>query len=1058
MAKTTQVWFAPFRLDIAGGLLWHEDERCALSPKAFALLCTLVEHPGQLVSKASLLEAVWPDTVVGDSVLTVAIAELRKVLGDDPRTPQFIETAHRRGYRFIAPFGTPPPVSGSRLQVSRTSAEEPPPQCETSLVGRESELAQLHKLFAKAMNGARQVVFVTGEAGSGKTTLVDAFLFWVRSQKEFGVQSHERFGVQSRKSVLSPSISLRIDSVEGAKIDGAKHRTPDVELPSTPNAELPSTPRLWMAEGQCVEHYSAGEAYLPILDTLTRLCRRPDGTVLLDTLRQYAPTWLLQMPALLSATELEQLRHQGYATTRDRMVRELADAVAAFAATHPLVLVLEDLHWSDYATLDVLSTLARRSEPAQLFVIGTYRPVEVLRAQHPLRAMQHALSMHKQCETLALAGLTVEDITTHLQARFPHNQFPVAVPQMLQQRTNGNPLFLTSMLDELHAQTAIVEQDGQWTLAVEVETTASITPATMRALIEQQVDRLTAAEQQILEGASVAGVEFTVGAVAAAVGISLPEVEVQCEALAREGQFVRTADVRAFPSGTVTAQYAFVHAVYQETLYERVGAARRVRWHQSIAQWMETVAGEQAVEIAAELAVHCEQGRNSDRAIHYLEHAARKALRQGAAYEALRHLRRALRLLELAPPMQGQSERELKLQVLLAPVLMTAKGYGAMEIEQLYDRILTLAQQAEDLPRVFPVLIGVGGFHVVRGKYRMAHAVALQLLQVAERTQDLGLLVEVHALVGIVAFYQGEFTTARTHLEHGMALYDPIQHRTHMLHYGQDPWVACCSYLAWTLWTLGYPDQAQVRSREAIAYAQQLQHPMSRAFALGLTGILQNTCRDLQAGYDCAEELIALATEHGLPYWLVQGMVARGRVLVQSGRTTEGLAQIQQTIQARQEKDGSEGRPTLVVLAEAYAATGQVEAGLQALAKAHATAQHNGEGFAQAEVYRLKGELTLQKQASVRGPESEVSHSPTPKVQSLESEAEECFLRAIDIAQKQQAKSWELRTAASLARLWQSQGKRAEAHKLLSEMSSWFTEGFDTKDHQEARALLDTLA
>lgn len=290
---------------------------------------------------------------------------------------------------------------------------------------------------------------------------------------------------------------------------------------------------------------------------------------------------------------------------------------------------------------------------------------------------------------------------------------------------------------------------------------------------------------------------------------------------------------------------------------------------------------------------------------------------------------------------------------------MTAKGYGAMEIEQLYDRILTLAQQAEDWPRVFPVLIGVGAFHVVRGKYRTAHEVALQLLQVAERMQEPELLVESHALMGIVEFYRGEFTTARTHLEHGMAQYDPPHHQMHTLHYGQDPWVACCAYLAWTLWSLGYPDQAQARSREAIAYAQQLQHPMSRAFALGLAGILQNTRQDAQAGYDYAEQLITLAIEHGLPYWVAQGMVTRGRALVQTGRATEGLAQIQQAMQARQEKDGLERRPTFFVLAEAYAATGQTEAALRTLADAQTTAQHNGEGFAVAEMYRLKGELTL---------------------------------------------------------------------------------------------------
>jgi tetratricopeptide (TPR) repeat protein len=247
----------------------------------------------------------------------------------------------------------------------------------------------------------------------------------------------------------------------------------------------------------------------------------------------------------------------------------------------------------------------------------------------------------------------------------------------------------------------------------------------------------------------------------------------------------------------------------------------------------------------------------------------------------------------------------------------------------------------------------------VRGEYLTAHEIATQLLQVAQREQDPGLLVEAHALMGVVAFYLGEFITAQAQLEQSMALYDPRQHRAHAMQYGQDPWVACRSYLAWTLWTLGYPDQAQERSREAIAYAQELQHPMSLAFALGLAGILQNAGRDPQAGHDRAEELIALASEHGLPYWVAQGIICRGRALLQSGRATAGLAQIQQAMQARREKDGLGSRPSFAIVAEAYEATGETEAGFQALAEAQAAVKSSGERYSEAELYRLKGELLL---------------------------------------------------------------------------------------------------
>ena len=719
MTDNTQVWFAPFRLDVLGELLWHEQERLSLSPKAFAILRYLVEHPGQLVSKAALLDAVWPDTVVGDAVLTVGIAELRKVLGENPRAPRFIETVHRRGYRFIAPLSTTPPVSSRPSSVvGEEQRTEVGSQLDTGhwtlptrLVGREAEMLRLRECFRKALSGERQVVFVTGEAGSGKTALVETFLDEIRNQAH-----HQQKAVRSEVMPVLP-----------------------LQFPSS---------MVWIGQGQCTELYSAGEAYLPVLDALGRLCRAPGSAEILDTLRQYAPTWLLQMPALLSSTERDLLRQHTYGATRERMLRELADAIAAFTVKGLLVLVFEDLQWSDYATLDFLTTLARRQDPAQLLVIGTYRPGEVLRGRHPLKAIQQELQAHQCCVVLPLAGLTGADIATHLNARFPRHRFPAVFPDVMHQRTNGNPLFLINILDELQAQTAIVGQDGHWDLTVDVETVANRTPESIRSLIDQQVERLSSAEQRVLESASVMGVEFAAGAVAAALDAPLPQIEEQCEQLARQGQFLRAADIRELPGGTSTAQYAFVHALYQETMYDRIGAARRMRFHQSIAHWLEIVSGDQAVDIAAELAVHCEQGRDYERAVHYLEHAARKAMRRGAAYEAIRHLRAALRLLPTIPKTIRHTERELTLQTLLAPALITAKGYGTVEVEQIYSHVRALAQQVEDSPRVFPVLVGVAAFHVVRGEYRTAHEIATQLLQVAQREPDPGLLVEAHCAHG----------------------------------------------------------------------------------------------------------------------------------------------------------------------------------------------------------------------------------------------------------------------------------------------------------------------
>ena len=347
MAAAPDPRVGPLRLDPANECLWRGTEMLRLTRKAFAALHYLATHPGRVVSKEELFQAVWPAVVVSEAALTTCMREVRKVLADDPKVPQFIETVHRRGYRFIAPLSTTPqPVPSLKSKVQSPQSAIRNRQSAIGLVGREGELAQLHNWLEKALHGERQVVFVTGEPGIGKTTLVEAFLQQIAA-------------------------------------DGG----------------------VWIGRGQCIEHYGAGEAYLPGLDALGRLGRAPDGHRLLAVLHQYAPTWLVQLPALLGAAELEALQRRTQGATRERMLRELAEAVEALTAEQPLVLWLEDLHWSDYATLDWLAFVARWREAARFLVIGAYRPVDVIVREHPLKAVKQELQLHGNCEELPLGLL-----------------------------------------------------------------------------------------------------------------------------------------------------------------------------------------------------------------------------------------------------------------------------------------------------------------------------------------------------------------------------------------------------------------------------------------------------------------------------------------------------------------------------------------------------------------------------------------------------------------------------------------------------------------------------
>src|SRR5215510_48956 len=556
----------------------------------------LAEHAGQLVTKDELLEVVWSQTSVGEAALAVCMREIRRALGDQPRTPRFVATVHGRGNRFLAtvtiadrlPASPPLPVLPS-----------PPPL----LVGREAECAQMQQWWAKAVQGERQVGFVTGEAGIGKTTLVEAFLARVRGDRT-----------------------------------------------------------LWIGHGQCIEQYGAGDAYLPVLEALARLCRGPEGQHFSAFLDQYAPSWLVQMPTLRSMAELDALQRRGRGATQARMLRELAEAIEALTAERPLLLVLEDLQWSDYATLEWLACVARRREQAQLLVLGTYRPMDVLVRAHPVRTVVQELQRHGQCAELPLASLTDAGVAAYVAVRYAGRSLPEGLARLIRRRTGGNPLFMVSVVDAIERQGLLQEGAQASTVLEGLEAVAIGLPESLRHLIEQQLGQVSPEDRRVLEAASVAGVEFSAAAVAAGVNLEELDVEERCAALARREQFVQARGTAEWPDGTVAARYGFIHAVYQEGVYEGVPAGRRVWLHQRIGARQEAGYGAQAREIAAELAVHFERGRDARRAVQYRWQAGSKALRRSAHQEAITHWTKGVELLTTLPDTPERLQHELVLQ------------------------------------------------------------------------------------------------------------------------------------------------------------------------------------------------------------------------------------------------------------------------------------------------------------------------------------------------------------------------------------------------------------
>lgn len=1009
MATTSSVLlsFPPFQFDVASGRVWHGTHQYRLKPQAAAVLLYLVEHSGQTVSKEELFTALWPGVTVSPGVLRTCLWEIRQALRDRQRKPRFIETIPRRGYRFIGAVRRP------ASEVRRPQSPAPNTQhIAPNFVGRETELRYLHERLEKALSGERQVVFVSGEPGIGKTTLVQAFLSHV------------------------------------ATTDGLR-----------------------VAQGQCLEHFGVGEAYLPILEALGRLCRQSGGKQLRTILRQYAPSWLAHLPALVSRAAFDRLQREVQGVTRARMLREMAEALEVLTSETRLVLVLEDLHWSDPSTLDLVSFLARRHERAHLLVIGAYRPADILGNGHPLRTVIQELSAHGHCAELPVASLSEAAVGGYLTARFASSPTPAEEAQdeppvpaalheltrVIHRRTEGNPLFLVNMVDYLLACGAIARIDGRWTFLRAVDGVRQGVPQSIQQMIERQLDRLNPADQRLLEVASVAGVNFSAAVVAAATGSTVEEIEEQCTSLVRRALFLQCIGAEEWPDGLVSARYNFLHALYQQVLYQRISTGRLVRLHRQIGERIEQAHGERARERAAELATHFERGREYRRVVHYLRQAGENAARRTAHTEAINLLSKGIDLLQRLPPTPEGTRQKIRLHLAMGTPLIALKGYAAAEAEHIFTQARELCEQIQDPRLLFHALLGLGAVYHNRAAFHMVLTLAEQLQRLAHTIQEPTYQLWAHVLSGQVLCQTGQFILAQEHFTQGIALYDTPKHNPSASDAVQDPGVHCLSSLAEVLWLCGYPDQALRRCHEALTLTRRLSHPHSRVVALASAALLHTWLGKQVVAQELAEELTALARDQGFPQWLAVGTLRQERALVEQGLTA-GVEQIQQGLAAFQATGARLALPGFFCeLAWAQGKAGRVEEGLALLAAALVEIESTKERLHEAEVYWLKGQLTLQK-SGVRSPKSGVPNTqyPVPSTQA-EAEAEVCFLKALKIARRQHAKSLELRAVISLSRLWQRQGKKKQAHQKLAKLYGWFSEGFETADLQEAKALLAEL-
>jgi DNA-binding winged helix-turn-helix (wHTH) protein/tetratricopeptide (TPR) repeat protein len=748
--------FPPFRVELDEERLWKGSKQLPVRRKPFAILRYLVANPKRLVTHDELLKRVWGDVSVSESAVRSHLHELRQVLGEG-----VIETVIGRGYRFTAELGADVPTvapSPSRL-----------------VVGRTAELSALRAAFERAHDGHRQLCFVTGEPGIGKTTLVDAFL-----------------------------------------------------------DEVDAPPEVAAVRGQCVEQHGTPEAYLPVIGVVGQLCRSAHGDHALAVLVRHAPTFLAQMPQLVPDAMFEDVSRRAVGSSGPRMVRELVEALEAIAMHRTLVVVLEDLQWSDVATIDLVATLGQRREHARLLVIGTSRRAEAQTASHPLNRVMRSLVTRGGATAIPVDAIAAGDITRLLELRFPGHALPPGLTEVLDRITGGTPLFLTSWIDDLIVRGMLAERDGRWTLTVGLDEVAAHRPDTVRQMIDIQLDRLSHDEQRMLEAASAVGTEFSSELVAAALERPVEDADEICDALARRALFLRREPTEEWPDGTVNTRYAMTHGLVTEVCTGRATELRRQRWHRLIAARLETAYAGCIADVALLLARHHEHGRAPARALHHYLIAADQAQRRYASGDAIRLYRHALELLPKVGAERERDELELRALAGMSPAVLRLHDELSRDPVASFERRVALARRVGDPSQLCVALIDCALYHSTRAQ----HVVACELLDqvdgmIAAGAAGLELATYADSARAVALFWRGELAHSGALFERTFAADLRPDNGFDVLRQALiDRRPLMLGYLAQIHWLTGAPDRALADIEQGLALATASGDP----YTIGLAG------------------------------------------------------------------------------------------------------------------------------------------------------------------------------------------------------------------------------
>lgn len=944
VAEPVHLRFGEFELDEANARLLRAGRPLAVAPTPFAVLCALARKPSGLLSKHVLLDQVWGHQFVSDSVLKTAISDLRTVLGDDPRRPRYIETVSRRGYRFI---GAATSISVPGMTAATNSATE-----DGSFVGRADALARLHRAWEAACGGKRSVVWVAGEPGIGKTTLIDHFV---------------------------------------AGLSGIAR-----------------------GRGQCVEHYGQAEPYLPVLEALGELSR--GDSELPALMRAVAPAWLLQLPWLSTVEEREALRSDLVGVSPERMLREMAELVDRYTERRPLLLVTEDLHWSDRATIQLIDYIARRRGSARLMWLASFRLSEVVALEHPLNALRRELRLHGLCEEIVLDPFSEAEVADYLARHWPSTAGDEAFVRSLHRRTDGVPLFVASVMTEAASQP---QADVRWLPDATVPV-----PHNLTALIDHYIAKLSASHRELLTAAAICGVEFRVNTLALVLGRDARSIAQACGELAQQQLWLK-----ALPAERGDASqppFSFRHALFRQVLYDRTAVAARIELHRGVGTALERERSDGVAVGPAELAMHFERGGEATKALHSYAEAAETALSQLAPIECMNATERGLSLLERTPKNIDRDAVELRLGTLRGLAAFHVLGVGAeakTSFQRAYERLADLPEH----PMRGLLLHNFGLLLCLRADYEEAHALAQQALALPSGAADPVLQLAAHTVQAQVYLLQGE-------PQRVCELIEPALPALESADVGPDQsfaQVTLLGLLGLALLQVGCLKQSNARIEQAHAHAARLSQPMARMVAIWFDALCAVRLGDAVRVGALGDQMQALVDDYGLAHGRTSGRWFRGWADARQGEPQRGYRLIREAYEDNLRLEMVAGSSeTLGYAAEALALAGEWDAAQRQLEEARAIAEQRAE-----RVYLAQ--LLMIEAAIARG-------------RAEHDAALACLRRSVAEARAQNARWQEM---LALTELCTSGGANAKERQALTALLDQLPEARDTKAFQRAQAL-----